>query len=134
MKADRRWQRISSLLVSWRRTDQLIFGLGPIDVFENATGPDRLNSTGLGKTCGSLAIFGERKRKVLIFASERRLNVGQCSSAGRIDFGHTPQVENDCTHTGGRRALGVVAEHLRAAEKEHALELKHQNVPAALLK
>ena len=42
---------------------------------------------------------------MLVFAGERGLNVGQYSSAGRIDFCHTPQVEDDRTNAGGGRAL-----------------------------
>jgi len=58
--------------------DQLILGplYGPIDVFENATGPDRLRSPKIARLPRVFRRPVLLRRKVLIFASKRRLNVG----------------------------------------------------------
>jgi hypothetical protein len=117
------------------RMDQLVLGPfhGPVDVLEHATGSDGVKNTGFEKPGRNLAGFADGKHEALVFTCERGLNVNQYSGAGRVDVGHTPQVEDDRTQTRGRRTLDLLAEHLGTTEKQHALEFENQNVLAPRL-
>jgi hypothetical protein len=103
---------------------------GAIDVLEHATCPNGLNNTRIGKTCGSLAVFGERK--MLVFAGERGLYVAQYSSASGIDFRHTPQIEDDRTHASGVELMAhlVMARWIRCKSVVVDEEGRHTICPA----
>ena len=70
-----------------------------------------------GKTRCNLATVGKRKREVLVFASERKVNLTQDAHASRIDFCNPSQVENDSARARRGDALYIFGQRFGAAEK-----------------